>query len=145
MKLRKEFKNGILIFLGITLYFLAMEALKLSSVYYLRLLNIFIVLFVVNKTIQSNIEEGKVDYFQNIISGGLTSFVGVFLSVFGLRQYIMLRGGAEYIKQLSDAFLFGNNPTVNEYCIGLFFEGIASSVIATFILMQYWKSRTAVD
>jgi hypothetical protein len=145
MKLRKELANGILIFFGIGIYFLAMEALGLSNVYYLRLLNIFIVLYVVNRTIKTNIEEGKTDYFQNIISGGLTSFIGVFLSCFGLREYIMIRGGAEYIKKLSDAFLFGNNPTVNEYCIGLFFEGIASSVIATFILMQYWKSHTAID
>jgi hypothetical protein len=80
-----------------------------------------------------------------VISGGLTSFIGVALSVIGLRQYIVFKGGAEYIKSLSEAFLFGNDPSVNEYCIGLFFEGIASSIIATFILMQYWKNYTVID
>lgn len=145
MKLRKELANGILIFLGIGIYFLTMEALGLSDIYYLRLLNIFIVLYVVNKTLKSNIKEGKTDYLQNIISGGLTSFIGVFMSVIGLRLYIAIKGGDAYIKNLSDVFLFGSDPSANEYCIGLFFEGIASAVIATFILMQYWKRYTLID
>lgn len=145
MKLQKEFANGILIFLGIGIYFLAMEVLGLSDIYYLRLLNIFIVLFVVNKTIKTNIKEGKKEYLPNIISGGLTSFIGVILSVIGLRIYIAIRGGDQYIKNLSDVYLFGSDPSANEYCIGLLFEGTASAVIATFILMQYWKRYTAID
>ena len=145
MKLPKELVNGILIFIGIGVYFILMDLLGLSDVYYLRILNIFIVLYFINRTIKTNIQEGKTVYFQNVISGGLTSFIGVALSVIGLRQYIVFKGGAEYIKNLSEAFIFGNNPSVNEYCIGLFFEGIASSIIATFILMQYWKNYTIID
>ena len=145
MKVQKEVVNGMLIALGIGIYFLIMEVLGLANVYYLRLLNIFIVLFIINRTIKTNIEEGKKDYLQNILSGGLTSFIGVFLSVIGLRIYIAIRGGDAYIKNLSEAFIFGSDPSANEYCIGLLFEGIASSVIATFILMQYWKTQTIID
>jgi len=145
MKLQKELVNGFLIFLGIGIYFLAMEALGLSDIYYLRILNIFIVLYIVNRTIKTNIQEGKTHYLKNMISGGLTSLIGVILSVIGLRIYIEIRGGDEYIKNFSDVFLFGNNPTANEYCIGLLFEGTASAVIATFILMQYWKRYTLID
>lgn len=145
MKLPKELTNGILIFIGIGGYFVLMDLLKLSDIYGLRLLNIFIVLYIINRTIKSNIKEGKIDYFKNVISGALTSFIGVGLSVVGLRQYILYRGGASYIESLSDSFLFGNDPSVTQYCIGLFFEGIASSLIAVFILMQYWKNYTAID
>lgn len=145
MKIPRELINGILIFIGIGGYFILMDLLHLSDIYGLRLLNIFIVMFFINRTIKANIKEGKVDYFKNVISGALTSFIGIGLSVVGLRQYILFRGGAEYIKNLGDAFLFGNDPSVTQYCIGLFFEGIASSLIAVFILMQYWKNYTKID
>lgn len=145
MKLQKELLNGFYIFLGIGIYFLIMEVAGLTHSYYLRILNIFIVLFITNKTIKTNIQEGKNDYLKNIISAGLTPLTGVVLSVIGLRVYIAFKGGDDYLKNLSDVFLFGNNPTVNEYCIGLLFEGIASAVIATFILMQYWRKYIVSD
>jgi hypothetical protein len=57
--------------------------------------------------------------------------------------YISLKGGNVYLSKLSGNFLFGGgSPSMNQYCIGLLFEGIASSIIITFTLMQYWKSRT---
>jgi hypothetical protein len=123
-------------------YFLLMELLGLSDVFYLRLLNIFIVIYFLNRTIKSNYNEGKMEYLENLISGSLTSLIGVFLSVAGLLVYISMRGGDTYLSKLSGNFLFGGgNPTMNQYCIGLLFEGIASSIIITFTLMQYWKDH----
>jgi hypothetical protein len=143
MHLSKELNNGILIFISIGIYFLLMELLGLSDVFYLRLLNIFIVIYFLNKTIKSNYIEGKADYLHNIISGSLTSLIGVFLSVIGLLIYISMKGGTEYLSKLSGDFLFGGGtPTLNQYCIGLLFEGIASSIIITFTIMQYWKGKT---
>jgi hypothetical protein len=142
MSISKELNNGILIFISIGIYFLAMELLGLSGVFYLRLLNIFIVIYFLNKTIKSNYSEGKVAYLDNLISGSLTSLIGVFLSVIGLLIYISMKGGNAYLSKLSGNFLFGGgNPTMNQYCIGLLFEGIASSIIITFTLMQYWKDH----
>ncbi|WP_310556103.1 hypothetical protein [Flavobacterium sp.] len=142
MSLSKEFNNGILIFISIGIYFLLMELLGLSDVFYLRLLNIFIVIYFLNKTIKSNFNEGKTEYLDNLISGTLTSLIGVVLSVVGLLIYISMKGGDEYMKKLSANFLFGGGePSMNQYCIGLLFEGIASSIIITFTLMQYWKDK----
>ena len=142
MSISKELNNGILIFISIGIYFLLMELLGLSDVFYLRLLNIFIVIYFLNKTIKSNYNEGKVAYLDNLISGSLTSLIGVFLSVVGLLIYISMKGGNAYLSKLSGNFLFGGgNPTMNQYCIGLLFEGIASSIIITFTLMQYWKDH----
>jgi hypothetical protein len=143
MNLSKEIINGILIFISIGIYFLAMEYLKLSDVFYLRLLNIFIVIFFLNRTIRSNYLEGKTDYLENLVSGTLTSLIGVALSVVGLLTYISIKGGDIYLSKLSGNFLFGGgSPSMNQYCIGLLFEGIASSIIINFTLMQYWKDRT---
>lgn len=142
MSISKELNNGILIFVGIGIYFLTMELLGLSDIFLLRMLNIFIVIYFLNKTIKSNYNEGKTDYLENLISGTLTALIGVVLSVAGLLIYISTKGGDAYLAKLSQNFLFGGGtPSVNQYCIGLFFEGIASSIIITFTLMQYWKDR----
>lgn len=142
MNLSKEVNNGILIFIGIGIYFLSMELLGLSDVFILRLLNILIVIYFVNKTIKSNYTEGKLEYIDNLISGTLTSLIGVALSVAGLLGYIAIKGGDDYLSHLSKNFLFGGgNPSMYQFCIGLLFEGIASSIIITFTLMQYWKDR----
>lgn len=142
MNISKELNNGVLIFISIGIYFLFMELLGLSDIFLLRLLNIFIVVYFINKTIKSNYREGKTEYLENIISGSLTSLIGVALSVAGLLAYISMKGGNTYLTNLSKNFLFGGGePSMYQYCLGLLFEGIASSIIITFTLMQYWKDR----
>lgn len=138
----KEVNNGILIFVAIGVYFLLMELLGLSHIFLLRILNVFIVVYFLNKTIKSNYREGKTDYLENIISIALTSLIGVFLSVGGIFVYITFKGGTAYLEKLSQNFLFGGgDPSIYQYCIGLLFEGIASSIIISFTLMQYWKDK----
>ncbi|MBF6641651.1 hypothetical protein IVB69_09170 [Flavobacterium sp. J49] len=145
MKLPKEIVNGILIFAGIALYFLIMEFFGLSKVIYLRMLNAAFVYYGVSRTLQSNFKEGKTGYVANLLSAGTTAITGVLLSVAGLVTYIYARGGNEYVKNLSGEFLFGGNPTANEYAIGLLFEGIASGVIVVFIAMQLFRNKTAAQ
>jgi hypothetical protein len=41
--------------------------------------------------------------------------------------------------------LFGGNPSVMTYSISLLFEGIASSVIVTMLVMLYWNNRLKAD
>jgi hypothetical protein len=56
-----------------------------------------------------------------------------------------MQGGDAYVQSLSESFLFGGNPSINSYCISLFFEGIASSVIVVLLLMLYWNNRHNSD
>lgn len=139
---RKEFKNGFIIFLGIGLYFLLMEMLGLADQFYLRFLNIFIVLYGASRSIRANYAEGNYEYMNNFMSSLVTCVVGVVLSVFGLMVYIHVRGGEAYLSTLSDGFILaGGKARINEYCIGLMFEGIASSLIGSLLLMQYWHGK----
>ena len=145
MKLPKELINGILIFIGIGIYFISMNLVGLSNIVFLRLLNIVFILYGVNKTIVSNLIEGNKDFLSNAISAFSTSFIGVFLSVLGLLAYSYMNGGDAFIQNLSKTFLFGGNPSVNIYCISLFIEGIASSVIVTLLLMFYYNNKYLSD
>ena len=142
MKLPKELLNGILIAVGIAVFFLAMELLGLSDQFYQRFLNILIVYYGVHCTIKSNIAQGKTGYVSNLISAGITAIVGVGLSIAGLVTFIYLKGGTAYLSTLSEGFLFGGKPSVNEYCIGLFIEAMASAVMVVFIAMQFWSNKT---
>lgn len=143
MRLTKEISNGILIFFGISFFFLMMELFGFSKIIYLRILNAAIIYYGVRCTLKSNFKDDETGYVTNLISAGLTAFIGVFLSILGLTGYLYLQGGDDYVGQLSGEFIFGGNPTANQYLLGLFFEGIASAVIMVFIAMQLWRNKTA--
>lgn len=145
MKLSRELKNGLLIFIGIGIYFALINLLGYAHVFYLRLLNVIFVFYGVNKTLSMNIADGKKEFLPNAISGMTTSLIGVFLSLIGLLIYSYLKGGDAYVQTLSETFLFGGNPTVVTYIICLLFEGIASSVIVTMLLLFYWNNKYVAD
>lgn len=136
MKNKTVLRNGFLIFLGIGLFFLLMDLLGLANKNYLRSLNAFIVLYGINKTIKDNYLKGKTDHFKNFFSGFVTGVLGVFLGIIGLIFFIYLKGGEVYLNTLSDTFFFVGKVSIIQYCGVLFFEGVASSLIGTFVLMQ---------
>lgn len=145
MKISKEFQNGFLIFLGIAIYFLLMNLVGLSDVFYLRLFNTLFVLYGVNRSIMMNIHDGEVFLVNNAKSAMKTSLIGVFLSIIGLIIFSYLQGGDQYVQSLSKTFLFGGNPSVMTYSICLLFEGIASTVVVTMLLLLYWNNRLVTD
>lgn len=145
MKLPKELYNGVIIFIGIGLYFMLMEILGLADLYYLRLFNVLFVFYGTNRTLKMNYKEGNTGFVSNAISALLTSLIGVFLSIVGLIAYSYMRGGDPYLQSLSKTFLFGGEQSVMTYSISLLFEGIVSAVIVSFMLMLYWDTRYVSD
>jgi len=142
MNVQRVFINGFIIFLGIGIYFLIMDFLGLSHHFYLRVLNLFIVIYGVNRTISQNRASGIMGYNTNLVSAIVTSMIGAILSIASLLTYIYIKGGEEYLKTLSEGFLFGGGElSIYQYCIGLLFESAATSLIVSFCLMQYWKSK----
>lgn len=145
MQFKRELTNGFLIFLLIGIYFLILEFAGLSDIFYLRILNLFFVIWGVNRTIKGNYEAGVRGYFTNLIAAIITSMTGAILSIASLLLYIELRGGEVFLKQLAESFIFGGGElTIQQYCIGLLFESTAASLAVSFILMQYWKDKVEV-
>lgn len=141
MKLTKELYNGIIIWIGISIFFLLMKALNLADLFYLRALNILFIYYGTNRTLKSNYNEGKISFPINVKSALTTSLTGVFISIIGLVIYSYIQGGDKYVESLSASFLFGGQPNVVTYGISLLFEGIVSAVIVTYTLMLFWKNR----
>ncbi len=145
MKSTKEITNGCIIFITIGIYFILMEMLKLSDLFYLRILNILFVFYGVIRTIQMNLDEGKKKFVSNAVSALFTAIIGVVLSIIALVIYSHLPGGDTFVQSLSESFLFGGNPSIDAYSISLLFEGLASSVIVTMLLMLYWNNQFSTD
>lgn len=93
MKLSTEYQNGLIIFFGITVYFLFIIAIGFGDKAYLRLINTFFVFYGVNRTLTMNIAEGKMNFVSNAISAMKTSLIGVFISIIGLVVYSYMKGG----------------------------------------------------
>lgn len=145
MKIPREIINGIYIFLGVAVFFVLMELLNLAHLYYLRLLNVLFIFYGVNRTLKQNLADGKNSFLPNAISAMVTSFTGVVLSIIALMIYSYARGGDAYVKSLSEAFMFGGDPSVETYSLCLFFEGTASCIIVTLLLMLYWNNKYKAD
>ncbi len=146
MRFTRELTNGFIIFAGIAIYFAIMELLGLSDVFILRIFNVFIIAYGVNRTIKSNIHDGVRGYFRNFISGFVTSMIGAVFSIAALLIYVEIRGGEAFLKNLSEAFLIGGGDVDSyTYTISLLLlESSAASLIASFVLMQYWKDKAEV-
>lgn len=138
-------KNALLIFIGIAAFFLTMDFVGLAGENYLRALNAFIVMYGIRKTIKDNYSRDEMDYFENFISGFLTGVLGVFMGIIGLVIFIYIKGGESYLSVLSDTFFFGGKVSIIQYCGVLFFEGVASTLIGTFILMQFYKDKVVLS
>lgn len=136
-----EIKNGIIIFIGMVLYFLLMDVLGLSKYYYLRILNVFIILYGLNRTIKHNLSIGKTKYITNMISCVLTGLIGTVLSLLVLMITLSLKDNGAYLTHLSDAFKMANEVTEAEYIFGLLIQAVATVVVVSLIFMQYWKTK----
>lgn len=145
MKITKEFTNGFIIFLLIGIYFIILDACGLSHIFPLRIVNVFFVIYGVNRTIQGNIKDGYMGYNKNFLSALITSMIGALLSVAALLGYIYYKGGASYLEKLADSFIFGGGSiSIWQYCIGLLFESVAASLMVSFCMMQFYKNKVEV-
>lgn len=144
MKVSRIIINGIIIYIGLALFFLLMELLGWSDQIYLRLVNFIFVIYGVNLTIKQDIKDGIEGYFTNLSSAFLTAFVSLILGIFSFMFYANYMGhgnGEQYIDNHYKNFIFGGDPSIYQFCLGLFIEGLAACAIVSFSLMQFWKAK----
>lgn len=141
MKISRIVINGFIIFIGLALYFLLIEALGLSDQIYLRLLNFIFVIYGVNRTLKSNYNDGIYGYFTNLMAAIFTALTSLVLGLISFVAYLEYKGGEAHLYHYADSYVFGGDPNIYQFMVGLAVEGIAASVIISFALMQYWKDK----
>ncbi len=144
-RIPRELSSGLLIFTGVAIFFLIMELLNLSHIIYLRLLNVFFILYGVYRIIMINLAQGQKNFLYNAVSAMITAFIGVTLSLAALMIYSYARGGDQYVATLSETFIFGAEPSVPIYILCLLFEASASCIVVTLVLMLCMNSRFKTD
>ncbi len=132
--------NALLIFGGIVAFFFLMKILGLENVSELRFLNFAFVLWGINRAIKTNMDRNhESQYFTNFSIGAATSIVAVALTIIGLIIYVdFINPG--FMTTLEDSSFWGQNLSLGLVIFAFAIEGIASSVICSFILMQYYKN-----
>lgn len=139
------FKNALLIYGLIVVYFLIMKLFGLDNVSELRFLNFLFVFWGVNRAIKTNIELNKEhSYFSNFYAGFGASVIGVGLTIVGLIIYVGFID-PNFITVLENSSFWGKELSLQMVVFALAIEGIASSVMCSFIIMQYYKSYKSTE
>ncbi|WP_299680203.1 hypothetical protein [uncultured Tenacibaculum sp.] len=134
------FKNGLLIYSCIVAFFLLMKVLGLDNVSELRFLNFLFVFYGVNRAIKQNIDLNEQEsYFNNFYVGFGSSVIGIALTIIGLIVYVGFIDSS-FMSVLENSSLWGKELSLEMVVFALSIEGTASSVMCSFILMQYYKN-----
>lgn len=134
-------RGGILVFVGLVVYFLVMKAAGLDHNLELRALNILIMGGGVFYSIKSIHKKNKeFDYFKGIGTGMLTAFSSSF--AFAIFIFIYLLSNPEFLQEIVDVEPFGLylNPFIISFIIIM--EGAGSGFFLSYGVMQWYKKRT---
>ncbi len=135
-------KQSILIYIGIVSFFFVMKVFGLDNIVQLRALNFIFVFFGINKAIKLNIiNNGEVDYLSNFSLAILTAVTALIMVILSLVIYLDFIDPG-FIEVMEKVRVWGAQIDVLMVAFGIAVEGFASSVIISFILMQYWKRRS---
>lgn len=128
---------GTLIALGLVLYFFIAYLFGFLHIIELRGLNLFIMLAGIYYALRQyeRTHPGKIDYFRALLLGITTAFIGT--STFVLFLFLYLKADSSLMQSIREAGPMG--PYLNEYIttFAVWFEGIFSGLILTFILINF--------
>ncbi|MDX6747143.1 hypothetical protein SHK09_10105 [Polaribacter sp. PL03] len=134
-------KNALLITLLIGGFFLLCKLFGLDENPYLRFLNLAFVLFGIHLAIKESVFKNKeTKYTTNLGIGIRTSALAVLLSIIGVVVYIQFIN-PDFLNVMNNSFLIGGDLSLPEIIITLVIEGMASSFIGSFIMMQFYKNH----
>lgn len=134
-------KNGFLILALIGGFFFLCKAFGLGGNPYLRFLNLAFVLLGIWLAIRSNIAYNNVtEYTKNLGIGIRTSAFAIVISIISIVLYIYYIN-PRFLDEMNKSFLIGGNLSLAEISFSLLVEGMASSIIGSFIIMQFYKNH----
>jgi len=132
--------NAFKAYIGIVIYFFIMKFLGLDDRVEFRFLNFLFILWGANSAIKKNIlyNQNKA-YLPNMGIGFATSFLAVIMAIVSLVIYIT-NIDPELLRVMENSLIWGNQLSLAKVIFAIAVEGAASSVICSFVIMQYWKN-----
>jgi len=135
-------KYGLILALGLTLFFLIMHFLGLSANYNLRIFNGVIHLSVIYFAMMAGLAAGVIsgeNYVNSVFLGMICSFIGV--AIFAFFQMLFLNFDTAFMAQIKENVSIGEY--LNPYTASLLIlaEGVAVSLIGSYILARVIEMR----
>jgi hypothetical protein len=129
-------------FLGIASFFLLMKLFGLENVAGLRVFNLVIVIYFMNRLARRNLQDNpNVNYVEGLGSLLLANVMTVVASVLGFIAYVRFLDPDFLSTHKAALFWLSNDMTLWRTVVSLFMEGMAGAIIISFTLMQYWKDQ----
>jgi hypothetical protein len=137
MKMSLRYALGI--YGTLVTYFFSMKLLGIGEITQLRLFNFFIVMGGIYLLLRRNMKENNDNYFQNLFLGFRTGAMAIVLTVVSLFVYLKAINPA-FIEVMEHSMIWGNHLSVFQVTVAIGIEGIASSFLLTYMVMQYMKN-----
>lgn len=137
--------NALLISVLIGGFFFLSKFLGLADNGFLRFFNLVFVIIGIHQAIKTNIYTNKVTEFTTNLGVGIqTSALAVALSIIGVVVYLEVIN-PDFMQVIQNSFLIAGDLSLAEIILTLVLEGFASSVIGSFIIMQFYKNHDKKD
>ncbi len=138
-------KHAILISLMIGGFFFLSKLVGLEENPYLRFVNLLFVIIGIRQAIKTNIYGNKVtNHGKNFVTGFASAALAVILSTIGVVFYIEFIN-PEFLEVMNQSFLIGGDTSLFELAFTLVIEGLATSIVSTLIVMQFFKNHKIED
>jgi len=133
-------KYGLSTALALIIYFLIMKLLGLEGNFALRFFNFFILIsgcyFLLKKIYSEG--EGGTSYFTGLISGVVLTVTAVVVFTVFMAVYVLFIDPS-FMAILEESQIWGSHLELEQAAFAIIIEGIASGVVISFALMQYFK------
>ncbi|NBC24075.1 MAG: hypothetical protein GVX78_00480 [Bacteroidetes bacterium] len=142
--MRRDWTYGILLFIGFLLYFFVMRGTELYTEFNLRIFNLAIhamfIYLAIRMYYQTHPQKESINYVQGTLAGIRPGAVGVIL--FCLFQIVYLHMDERLMETLKANAMVGTylNPYIASGV--LFFEGLAVTIIVSYISMRVVDAQT---
>lgn len=135
-------KYGAITAVGLIAYFLLMKVLGLETNFFLRIFNfVFIiagVYFLLNAMFKSS--DNEFSYFAGLGAGIVMTVTAIIFFLVFLGAYVTYID-PKFMEVLEDSQMWGANLELFEIAFAIFVEGLASGLIISFAMMQYFKKQ----
>ncbi|MCE3296864.1 MAG: hypothetical protein K0R65_2578 [Crocinitomicaceae bacterium] len=128
--------------LAIAAFFLLMKLVGMENVAGLRVFNLVIVVYFMNRLARKNLmDDPDLNYVEGLGSLMMANVLTVVASVIGFIAYVRLFDPDFLNNHKAALFWLNNDTSLWRTVVSLFMEGMAGAIIVSFTLMQYWKDQ----
>lgn len=138
-------RYGLYLLVGLMVYFLAMRGLGLAHIYWLRSINVIILIGALYGSVIAYKQQASASYYEDFFDffkiSMRTALIGVGLFSVFLALYLdqIDRG---FMEQLAQRESFGGMISPVSAAVIIFVEGMSSALITSYALIQVLKTRT---